>query len=199
MLSVLLLLLPCLIVVSFLLLTLLLRFDELTLVFDCFDVRLLSVLGAVSGLLTDLSVTVVVDLRVVPEDCDEEGADSFRSVAVVVDLLVVPSFCPDFELMSLPLFTVVPDLLTLPLFSPAEVVVSDLFEPVVVERLEVPVLPFPEVFAPERLVTEVPDRLVVVPVLLPAGSLLEPASDPDRLLVLFPEEIEDGLSGCNLA
>jgi len=49
------------------LLPLLLRFDELTDVVDCFVVLTLTDFGADSGLFSDLSETVVVDLREVEE------------------------------------------------------------------------------------------------------------------------------------
>ena len=98
---------PCFVFASvFILLVLLEDFTPVD--FDCRTDRFVA--AFCPGFETDLLVTVVVDLRVVPVFCTDEGLVIDFLVTVVFDLLVVPVFCPDGGFVTDLLVTVVLDL-----------------------------------------------------------------------------------------
>lgn len=189
-------LLPCLITVSFLLVSLLLRLEDPALVVDCFAVLTVSVLGAVSGLLTVRSDTVVAGRLEVPAAWPEEVFDSFLSVAVAVGLRVDPAACPEEVVVSFLSVVVVVDLRVVPVGCPEVVFPSFLSLTVVVDLLVVPLLcpDVGSVFLPLSVTVE--DDLLEVLLTVPEDLRSEAVPEPEDLLVtLFPEEVVACLSG----
>ena len=100
------------------------------------------------------------------------------------DLLFETVLCPAVEFVFALLLTVVVDRFTAPLFPPEDEFVL-LSVAVEVDRFTFPLT--------------VPVDRLLVPLSEPADCLLGTVSEDDLLLLLFPVDILDTLSGCTLA